>query len=100
MNYSLKIKQEVFLDIQDGIEWYNSQQKGLGRRFHNAVIKEYDTLRKTPFFQVRYDGVRCLPLKKFPYMIHYIVEEDKKKIIVLGVINTYKDHAKWSERIK
>ena len=100
MAYCLKIKPEVFIDIQEGINWYNSRQKGLGKRFHSSVKQEYNILRKTPHFRVRYEGVRCLPMRKFPYMIHYIIEEDKKIIVVIGVINTYKDPAKWVERLK
>ncbi|OQX75926.1 MAG: hypothetical protein B6D61_09565 [Bacteroidetes bacterium 4484_249] len=95
MHYKLNIKPEAHQDIQEGIDWYNSKQTGLGKRFHVAVKQEFWTLRKIPFFQVRYDGIRCLPLKKFPYMIHYILEENKKQIIVLGVVNTYKNPIKW-----
>lgn len=95
MPYKLKIRPEAHADIQDGIDWYNSRQPGLGRRFHAAVKQEFKLLRKSPLFQIRYGGVRCLPLKKFPYMVHFIVEEEDRQIVVLGVINTHKDPAKW-----
>ena len=95
MPYKLKIKPEAHQDIQDGIDWYNSRQPGLGRRFHSAVKQEFKTLRNSPLFQIRYEGVRCLPMKKFPYMVHFIVEEQNKQIVVLGVINTSKDPDKW-----
>lgn len=74
MAYKLVIKPEVYNDIQSGVDWYNSKQKGLGKRFFEAIQKEYSILKTTPIFQVRYDDVQCLPVKKFPYMIHFIVE--------------------------
>lgn len=98
MAYKLTIRPEVYDDIQSGIDWYNSKQKGLGRRFFEAVQKQYNVLKKNPVFQVRYDDVHCLPLKKFPYMIHFIVEEDSKTVVVLGVIKTYLNPEKWKER--
>ena len=98
MAYKLVIKPEVYTDIQSGIDWYNSKQEGLGRRFFEAIEKEYAVLKKAPVFQVRYDDVHCLPVKKFPYMIHFIVEEDAKVVVVLGVINTYLNPNKWKER--
>jgi len=100
MPYKLVIRKEVFNDIQNGIDWYNSRQKGLGKKFFDAVQQEYKTLRKNPVFQVRYDNVRCLPMKRFPYMIHFIVDESAKKVVVLGVINTYLNPHKWKERIE
>lgn len=98
MAYKLVIKPEVYTDIQSGVDWYNSKQEGLGRRFFEAIEKEYVVLKKAPVFQVRYDDVHCLPVKKFPYMIHFIVEENAKVVVVLGVINTYLNPEKWKER--
>ncbi|TVP46234.1 MAG: hypothetical protein EA341_13930 [Mongoliibacter sp.] len=65
---SFKIKIETFakLDIQEGIRWYNSKKKGLGKEFHQEVKDHFDILKEIMFFQVRYDKVRCLPSKDFP----------------------------------
>ncbi len=98
MSYKLLIKPEVYDDIQSGIDWYNSKQKGLGRQFFKAIQKEYSVLKRTPVFQIRYDDVHCLPVRKFPYMIHFIVEEDSKTVVVLGVINSYLNPKKWKDR--
>jgi hypothetical protein len=87
-------------DIQEGIRWYNSCQEGLGLRFMETVEKDFNILRLNPHFQVRYDNVRCLPVKIFPYMIHFIIEEDARRIVILGVICTLKDPDKWSGRQK
>jgi toxin ParE1/3/4 len=98
MRYRLEIKQEAYRDIQDGIDWYNSCQPGLGRRFHTEVKQEFKVLCNNPMFQLRYESVRCLPLKKFPCMIHYIVKEQSKQIVVLGVIDTRKNPEIWQDR--
>ena len=98
MPYKLLIKPEVYDDIQSGIDWYDSKQKGLGRQFFEAIQKEYSVLKRTPVFQIRYDDVHCLPVRRFPYMIHFIVEEDSKTVVVLGVINSYLNPKKWEER--
>jgi toxin ParE1/3/4 len=100
MAYYLKIKPWVYDDIQKGIDWYNAAQNGLGEKFHKAIKKGFKTLTINPFFQIRYDNVRCFPLKKFPYMIHYVVEEDKRWIVVLAVINTNRDPAIWRKMVK
>jgi hypothetical protein len=34
MAFILKIEPEAKLDIQEGIDWYNEKETGLGRTFH------------------------------------------------------------------
>jgi len=37
MTYSIKIELEAHDDIQQGIDWYNTKQPGLGKKFHQEV---------------------------------------------------------------
>jgi len=75
-------------DIQQGISYYNSLQDGLGDEYYGEVDKAIAIIEKNPYFQVRYDEIRCLPLKKFPYMVHYSVNAEENAILIHGVINT------------
>lgn len=75
-------------DIQLEINYYNEKQEGLGKKFHTEIKTSFNAIRQNPFYQIRYDNVRCLPLKKFHAMIHYTVDEVKNRIIVRAVINT------------
>jgi hypothetical protein len=98
MPFRIKIDKDAKLDIQEGIYWYNSRKKGLGKEFHQEVKDFFDVLRNTQFFQVRYDETRCLPLKKFPYMIHYSVDEKNQMIIVRAIFNTSRNPKIWKSR--
>lgn len=91
MAFKIKIESLAKADIQQEINYYNSKQKGLGKRFHTEVKKAFSSLTKNPFFQVRYDGVRCLPLKVFPAMIHFTINEQTTTVTVRAVINTHKN---------
>jgi len=81
MPFTIKIETESEQDIQQGINWYNQQEPGLGRSFHKAVKQHFEKLRKNPFFQIRYDDIHCLPLKRFPFMIHYTIQEDSRLLL-------------------
>lgn len=86
-------------DIQDGITYYNSKVKGLGRKFHTEVTAAFNSIVQNPYFQVRYNDVRCLPLKKFPYMVHYQIHHELNAITVYAVIHTSLDpEENWVER--
>ncbi len=85
MDYFLT--QEAIDDLQNGVRWYNNQQAGLGKKFYTLAIRNVKEISKRPLsIAVRYDEVRCYPLQTFPYMIHFIIHENR--MIVLGVINT------------
>ena len=86
-----KIDLEAKQDIQREINYFNQQQKGLGKKFHKEVLNYFSAIKINPFYQVRYDEIRCLPLKKFPAMIHFSVDENAKIIIVRAVIHTSKN---------
>ena len=66
MAFKVKIEPDARLDIQEAIDWYNKQQKGIGKKFHTALLIHIDSLTKNPHFENRYDTVHCLPLKKIP----------------------------------
>ncbi len=91
MVFKLKIEPLAKFDIQTEIKYYNSKQKGLGKQFHNEIKIDFDAIKLNPFYQIRYDNVHCLPLKKFPAMIHYTIDELSKTITIRAVINTYKN---------
>lgn len=100
MSYHIKIEPEAYQDIQAGIDWYDSQQVGLGRKFYAEVSSSFESLRKNPFYQVRYDNVRCLPVNRYPYMIHFTLDEKENTIIVRAVLSTYQNPDIWKDRSK
>ena len=76
-------------EIEEAALWYNSQQTGLGRRFTQIVRNDIKFVCKNPLaFALRYKNVRAIPLKKFPFLIYYRVNETDKQIIVISVFHT------------
>ncbi|WP_224994965.1 hypothetical protein [Cesiribacter sp. SM1] len=98
MAYKIKIEADALQDIQQGIDYYNELQPGLGRKFLADVKASFKSLKLNPFFQVRYDEVRCLPLKKDPFMIHFTIDQANQLVVVRAVFNTYLDPDNWTKR--
>ncbi len=87
MLFEIALEKRALQDLEKGVEYYNEQQKGLGKRFSKEVNNSFTVLTKNPFFQIRYDDIRCLPVKKFPYMIHFTVNEKENSVIVYAIIH-------------
>lgn len=101
MNYFLKIDIDAFNDIQNTSEWYEMQLKGLGLRYKNQVKKQINSLKKNPYlFSIKYNEIRCRKIEKFPFLIHYTIDEEFKIINVFAVFHTSRNPEIWKKRNK
>lgn len=91
MVFELVIDDRASRDIEDGMDYYKSVSHNVMQAFYHAILNGFKELCSNPYFQIRYDNIRCYPLRKFPFMIHYKLDESDKTIIILGVLNTYRD---------
>ena len=48
MVFKIKITPAAFHDLQNGIDYYNKQQKGLGKKFNAAITAMFNQLKKVP----------------------------------------------------
>lgn len=88
MRFEVEIDLRAVEDVRTAKDYYESQQLGLGLRFEKAVAQLVSILQKNPFFQIRYDQIRCVPMNKFPFMIHFLLDEEKKRIRIIAVTHT------------
>lgn len=77
-------------------KYYEAKSSGLGKRFLKEVSKEQKQLKSDPkAFQIRYDDVRILFLKSFPYGLHYIIKENQVRIT--SIYGTSQDSEGWAD---
>jgi plasmid stabilization system protein ParE len=101
VSYQVIYAPEVETDLQEGIDWYNDRQPGLGVRFFKNVKEQSDYIAKNPYsVAIRYDEIRCSKVKTFPYLIHFKIEEDSKTVKVIAVFHTNRNPAVWISRNK
>jgi plasmid stabilization system protein ParE len=77
MNHNLIIQPEAEDDIQNGFEWYESQNPGLGSEFVRAVDVCLSGIGRQPLaYQVIYKQLRRVLIRRFPYVILYVFDQD------------------------
>jgi toxin ParE1/3/4 len=90
MPYKIKITPTAFNDLQKAIEYYNGEQKGLGKKFHAAVKTMFAQLIKVPASgSFMYDTVRYRVMHKYPYIILYELSYDN--INIFRIFNSSKE---------
>ncbi len=83
-------------DIREAANWYNMKQKGLGKRFTFQVQDKVRFIEQFPDAgQNSYDDVSTVILNIFPFIIHYITDEQHKKVIVIAVLHTSRNPEWW-----
>ena len=90
-NYKTIILTRAKLEVDEAAFYYESTRKGLGKLFYKEFKNYALTLKTMPFFEEKYNIVRTLPLKKFPYTIHFTVDEIEKIVSIQAVTSNYQD---------
>ena len=86
-------------DILEAAKWYNIKKEGFGKQFTKEVHYSVKYIRKEPkSVAVRYNNIRCAPLKRFPFMIHYSIDAKNKTVIISAVFHTSLSPNKWDKR--
>lgn len=84
MKYKVIIRPEAENDLKEAFSWYEDKRLGLGYDFLLQVDAGLRFIERNPeIYQVEYKGTRKHIIKRFPYKIIYLIEEEK--IIVLAV---------------
>lgn len=95
MNFSCLFDERAVLDIKNASEFYKQIEIGLEITFFEDISSCIRLLERNPFFQIRYNSVRCLPLHTFPFMIHYTVHENEKLVKIRALIHSRSSPSKW-----
>lgn len=78
MAHKIIVKPGAELDILEALEWYDKEHKDqLIDDFLERLDDELDRISKNPeHFQKRYGDIKIVFMKRFPYGIHYTLENE------------------------
>ena len=92
MPYTILVTPTATEDIAVAIEYYNALAADLGYRFADLVAEYFDRIADLPTASaIRYKNVRCKPMKRFPYLIMFTIDEAAHSVNILRVFNTYQE---------
>ena len=98
--YKVKINFEALQDIDAANLWYDKQKINLGNRFQKQVAAQIETLKKNPkSYSFRYENVRCMRIKKFPFLVHFTIDEANNIVNIYAIFHTSRNPKIWLKRI-
>jgi len=97
MTYQLYLQTAAINDLQEAVDWYETQQDGLGQEFLSIVGEVLGFIEKNPLVcALVYRQKRRATLRRFPYNIIYVVEGDLVR--VSAIMHGKKDPSGWKKR--
>lgn len=96
-SFTIRVLSAAENDIDEAFEYYSDINSNLGQRFIKQLNSAFNDLKKNPFYQIRYDSFRMKIVTKFPYIIHYILDEDRQIVFVYGIRNSYQNPDKFPQ---
>jgi plasmid stabilization system protein ParE len=98
MSYPLEITPEAEADIKQAYSWYESQHIGLGQNFLTCLEQVIVRISRSPeIHAITYRHVRQTLLRKFPYVVCYVFENDRVEVI--AVFHGRRDPMNWQIRV-
>jgi toxin ParE1/3/4 len=100
MKYALKLLPIVYKDLQKAKKWYTTINADLGEDFKSKINQEFEYINQYPkHYQKKHMDIRQGFVSRFPYAIYYIIEENKKTILIIGVLAQKQSFEKIAKRI-
>ena len=95
MEFKIVIEPRAIIDIQDAVDYYDSRQVGLGEYFYDTLDEHINSLTNNPHYQIKYKDYHSLPIKKFPFLLLFYIDEENKTVFILSVFNTSMNPKKY-----
>jgi plasmid stabilization system protein ParE len=95
--YSIRFTQIARAELIEAQDWYEGEAPGLGRRFREAVDAMAERMSANALqFPVVYRNVRRALLRRFPYSLFFVVEDDA--LLVIAFFHASRDPSHWQKR--
>ena len=96
--WRLVVRPQVEDDLVEASLWYDKKQIGLGNQFLAEYVAAIHRILEDPWlFSIAVNGLRPCLIKRFSYIIHFVVEDDQ--IIVIAVMNAARDDSSFMHRL-
>jgi plasmid stabilization system protein ParE len=97
MSHRLIVRPLAEADILRAFRWYESELRGLGTQFLEALDEGFDRISANPLLYAEIaGGIRRKLLNKFPFGIFFVFENDEVR--VLAVLQHAQNPDIWMNR--
>ena len=87
----IKFSFEAKKEFINSAKFYESRRHGLGKRFKQEIRNQLTLIQDNPkSAELKYEEIRVLVLKTFPFTIHYKI--GKEYIVIVAIFHSSRNH--------
>ncbi len=99
--YNLQLSDDAIADYESAVAWYEKQKSGLGFDFSVRLTETFEAIEAHPTAQrFLYENRRFAFVKKFPFIVYFLLDEINFRIIVFAILHEKRDQQVWKKRSK
>ena len=96
MNYKIVLTPDAIKNIDDAIDYYKTVASvKVAKSFIDDYKTTFKDIQKVKYFQFFFQEFRGKPMKKFPFIVFYTIDEELKIIIIKAVFHTSQNPIKY-----
>ena len=98
MSYKIVLTPVAKQNIDDATAYYkNKVSAKVAKLFIDDYRKTFNDILKTKYFRFFFRDFRGKPMKKFPFIVFYTIDEELKVIFIKAVFNANQDDQKYND---
>lgn len=99
MSYRIVLTPIAKINIDQATAYYKTEVSvSVAKLFIEDYRKSFKTIVINPYFKIYFNNFRGLPLKKFPYILFYTIDENLKIITLKALFHTSQNPTKYPKR--
>ncbi len=95
MGFKVLVLLQAQREIDEAIAYYSEINKSIPAKFIEDLTTAYNTLSKNPYYQKRYLDFRGFPLKRFPFILFFDLNEKQYLVKIVSCFHTSKNPVKY-----
>lgn len=99
--YKIKLSPGANIDLKEALSYYSQISNDISRKFLKDFEQNVLRIQYNPqLFPKKIGEFRTVPMKQFPFILCYFINQFEKEIHVLALFNTHQNPDKLLERLK
>jgi plasmid stabilization system protein ParE len=91
------VRREAQIEVREAFDYYETKNIGLGFEFMRSLDAVLQSVKRNPLaYQTIYKETRRVLLRKFPYAIFYVAEENR--VVVIACFHQKRSPIDWLSR--
>jgi hypothetical protein len=91
-SFTIYYSEEARLDLLEAVKWYNGINIVLGKKLKREIKRVEKNIKLNPAFaSIKYRNIRTVACNVFPYSIHYEVDVDHNRILIVSIFHFSKE---------